>query len=239
MIVNTKAIVFSAIKYGEADLIVTCFTEKSGVKSYLLRNILKSKKSALKPSYFQPLSQLNLIANHKNKGTLEYLREAKPIVPYRTLHTDIIKGSLVMFLSEILKNCIREEEPNIGLFEFLSHSLLWLDEHEEVANFHIYFLLELSRFLGFYPDADEIENPYFNLMEGRFEVQQLELYGVDRETSSDLKLFFNSSLENLKNIRFSKSARSAVLEVLLTYYQLHVQGYKKPKSLAVFNTLFN
>lgn len=239
MIVNTKAIVFSAIKYGEADLIATCFTEKSGVKSYLLRNILKSKKSALKPSYFQPLSQLNLIANHKNKGTLEYLREAKPIVPYRTLHTDIIKGSLVMFLSEILKNCIREEEPNLRLFEFLSHSLLWLDDHEEVANFHIYFLFELSRFLGFYPDADEIENPYFNLMEGKFELQQLELYGVSREISSDLKLFFNLSLENLKTIRLSKSARAAVLEVLLTYYQLHVQGYKKPKSLAVFKTLFN
>ena len=73
MVVATKAIVFSAIKYSEADLIVSCFTETSGMKSYLLRNILKSKKGKLKASFFQPLTQLEIIADHKNKGTLEYL----------------------------------------------------------------------------------------------------------------------------------------------------------------------
>ena len=77
MVVATKAIVFSAIKYSEADLIVSCFTETSGMKSYLLRNILKSKKGKLKASFFQPLTQLEIIADHKNKGTLEYIKEAK------------------------------------------------------------------------------------------------------------------------------------------------------------------
>src|SRR5690554_7348769 len=88
MIVKTKAIVFSAIKYAEADLIVTCFTETDGVKSYLLRNILKSRRSPLKPSYFQPLSQLELVANHKHKGTLDYIRDAKILFPYKTLRSE-------------------------------------------------------------------------------------------------------------------------------------------------------
>src|SRR5690554_4860740 len=110
MIVKTKAIVFSAIKYAEADLIVCCYTERDGINSYLLRNILKSKKSNLKASYFQPLTQLDLIASHKDRGTLDYIKEAKVQHPYLSLHTHIVKSSLVLFLAEMLKNCIREEE---------------------------------------------------------------------------------------------------------------------------------
>ncbi|MDX1782636.1 MAG: recombination protein O N-terminal domain-containing protein, partial [Aequorivita vladivostokensis] len=122
MVVATKAIVFSAIKYSEADLIVSCFTETAGIKSYLLRNIMKTRKGKLKASFFQPLTQLELIAEHKNKGTLEYIKEAKISFPYKTLHTDIVKSGLVMFLAEMLKNCIREEETNNELFVFLENA---------------------------------------------------------------------------------------------------------------------
>src|SRR5690606_32988163 len=149
MVVTTKAIVFSAIKYSEADLIASCFTEVAGVKSYLLRSILKSKRGKLKASYFQALTQLELIAEHKNKGTLEYIKEAKVFHPYQTLHTDIVKSSMVMFLSEMLKNCIREEEANTELYGFLENSFLWLDENDVIPNFHIFFLLQLSMYLGF------------------------------------------------------------------------------------------
>lgn len=239
MIVSTEAIVFSAIKYGEADLIATCFTKKEGIKSYLLRNIFKAKKSGIKASYFQPLSQLDLVANHKNKGTLEYIREVKIAVPYQTLHTDIIKGSLIMFLAEILKNCIREEEANIPLFNFISDSLIWLDQHDKTANFHIYFLIELSRFLGFYPDTSQLSLPFFNLIEGRFELQKTEPYCVNLHTSENLKLFLNHPPQTIKSLHFSKKDRAEILNVLLVYYQLHVQGYKKPKSLEVFQKLFD
>lgn len=238
MLVKTKAIVFSAIKFGEADLIVSCFTQQEGMKSYLLRNILKARKSTLKASYFQPLTQLNLIASHKNKGTLEYLREVKMDIHYQTLHTDIIKSSLVMFLSEILKSCIREEEANPQLYQFLSGSLIWLDKNNEVANFHSFFLLELSRFLGVFPDVSDLNYSYFNLMEGKFEAHQTELYSLPEDTSNHLKLFLNKNAEEIKNVTLSKQERANVLNAILTYYQLHVQGYKKPNSLDVFNQLF-
>ena len=55
MQVSTKAIVLTAIKYGDSSLIVRCYTEQSGSKSYLLRGVLKSKKGKLRPAYFQPL----------------------------------------------------------------------------------------------------------------------------------------------------------------------------------------
>src|SRR5690606_38734571 len=200
MVVATKAIVFSAIKYSEADLIVSCYTEVAGIKSYLLRNILKSKKGKLKASYFQPLTHLELIADHKNKGTLEYIKEAKIFQPNQTLHTDIVKSGLVMFLSEILKNCIREEEPNNELYSFLENSFQWLDQNEEVANFHIYFLLRLSIHLGFYPDASNIQQPYFNILEGNFQGKNTNYYCLEGQYIEGFQPFFDAELESLGTI---------------------------------------
>ena len=163
MLITTRAIVFGSIKYGEADLIVSCFTEKKGLKSYLLRGILKSKKGKLKASLFQPLTQLELVASHKDKGTLERLREARLLSAYRSLHSHVVKSSVVFFLSEMLRNSVKEEEANPRLYEYLETTLSWFDVHDEFANFHLLFLLKLTKYLGFYPDDSETDMPVFNL----------------------------------------------------------------------------
>ncbi|NGX82888.1 DNA repair protein RecO [Aequorivita sp. KMM 9714] len=239
MVVATKAIVFSAIKYSEADLIAVCYTEAAGIKTYLLRNILKSKKGKLRTSFFQPLTQLEIIADHKNKGTLEYIKDAKVFYPYQTLHTDIVKSSLVMFLSEMLKNCIREEEVNEELYSFLENSFIWLDQNDEVANFHIYFLLKLSMYLGFYPDTSRIEGKYFNIEAGLFQTTDFENICFEGPQVESFKKFFSVNAKNLNDIKLTKDDRKLVLELILTYYSFHVQGYHKPKSLAILNQLFN
>jgi DNA repair protein RecO (recombination protein O) len=238
MIVATKAIVFSAIKYAEADLIVTCFTQKEGIKSYLLRNILKSKSRKLKASQFQLLTQLDLVAYHKNKGSLESIREAKVISPYQTLHTNVIKTSMIMFIAEMLKNCIKEEESNEGLFEYLENVLYWLDCHEETANFHILFLLKLSSYLGFQPDSSNIKGLYFNHLEGCFQEKESGMYCDEGQVVEDFKCFFGINFDGISEIRMNKKARLDVLNLLLNYYQLHLQNYKKPRSLLVLNQLF-
>jgi len=239
MLVSTKAIVVSSLRYSEADLIVSCFTEADGLKSYMLRNILKSKKGKLRTSFFQPLTQLDLVANHKNKGTLEYIKEAKIIQPYQTLHTDVFKSSLVMFLSEILKSTIKEEETNTQLFQFLAYSFQWLDLHEGYADFHILFLLKLSQYLGFYPDTSHIEYSYFNIQEGTFEKQFDDHFSAEGNEVEALKQFVNKDFNELAEIKLTKNTRTATLNLMLTYYQYHSQGFKTPRSLAVLQQLFN
>ena len=39
---------------------------------------------------------------------------------------------------------------------------MWLDEHEDMANFHLIFLLEASKYLGFYPDISDIDLPFLD-----------------------------------------------------------------------------
>ncbi len=239
MQVSTKALVLSSVKYGEADLIVSCYTEKVGLKSYHLRAILKSKKGKLRTAMFQPLTLLQLDAYHKDKGTLERIQEARVLVPYQSLHTQVVKTSLVMFLSEILKNAIKEEEANPELFQFLESSLLWLDDNEKIANFHLAFLLKLTGHLGFYPDFSDQDLPYLNLMEGVFQNSPM---GDFCESGDCLKVMIQlhlCTLDDLPSVSISKQNRADTLHLLLTYYQLHVQEYRTPKSLAVLTQLFH
>jgi len=238
MVVTTKAIVFSAIKYAEADLIVSCFTESAGLKSYLLRGILKSKRGKLKASQFQPLTQLEIVAFHKDKGTLERIREAKIATPYTTLHTNVIKTSVVLFLAEILKNAIKEEEVNRPLYTYIEQSLLWFDKTDSIPNFHILFLLKLSAYLGFYPDTSAIDEPYFNLSEGYFEKHDSGAYCRNGAEITVFKRFFGINFDALDLLKLTKRERQNTLDLLLQYYQLHLEGYKRPKSLLVLNQLF-
>ena len=101
-LITTKAIVLSTLKYSDSSLIVKCYTQDEGLKSYLIRGVLKAKKGGIKIAYFQPLTQLNINANHSNKGTLNSIKEVQVSYSYKTIYKDIIKQSVVLFLSEVL-----------------------------------------------------------------------------------------------------------------------------------------
>ena len=90
-LVTTKAIVLSTLKYSDSSLIVKCYTQDEGLKSYLIRGVLKAKKGGIKIAYFQPLTQLNINANHSNKGTLNSIKEVQVSYSYKTIYKDIIK----------------------------------------------------------------------------------------------------------------------------------------------------
>lgn len=238
MIIHTKAIVLHALKYSESDLIVTCFTETSGLKSYLLPRILKSKRAKVSASLFQPLTQLDLVANNKNKEGLGYIKEAKLTHLYKTIHTNIIKTTLVIFLAEILKMTITEEAKDQQLFVFLCNSFYWLDDHEEIANFHILFLLNLTKHLGIFPDTSDIKQPFFNMIEGNFQKNETNKFCQKGDQIELFKQFFGINFDAIHQIKINKSTRSAILNLVLTYYQLHLHAFKQPKSLQVLNQLF-
>jgi DNA repair protein RecO (recombination protein O) len=237
-LISTKAIVLSSLKYADADLIVKCFTEDHGLKSYLLRNILASKKGKLRPSMFQPLTQLEIVANHKEKNSLNHIREAKTLHPYRTIQTQIHKSSIAIFIAEVLRNSIQEEEANPGLYTFLEKSLVWLDEKDRVVNFHLLFLVKLSRFLGFYPYDHRPGETHFNLLEGVFQEKPTNEYCISNENVQILKQLMGMGFEDLPKLEIDQSQRVGFLESMMFYYELHLQGFRKPKSLEVLNEVF-
>lgn len=238
MIVTTKAIVLNSIKYGDNNLIVKCYTKSEGVKSYLLRGILSSKKGKLKPAYFQPLTQLKLTANHNNKGTLNSIKEVEVINHYKTIFTNITKQSIIFFLSEILTFSIQEEEENIGLYEYIETSLTWLDTHQKTSNFHLLFLLNLTKYLGFYPETKQFKFDYFDLSEGQFLQHPPKYNFISGTDLNEFKKILGINFETLDKVEFNAKNRQQVLTILIQYFELHLSGFRTPKSLDVLKTIF-
>lgn len=239
MLVKTEAIVLSKIKYRDHDIIVKCYTKNRGVVSYLLRGVLKSRKSNSKIAYYQPLSQLQIEENYRPHQSLHYLTDVKLNVAYQSLHTNILKGSIVMFLSEVLSSTLKEEETNLSLYEFLETALQWLDYERDFANFHLIFLLKLTKHLGFYPDTSNSSYPYFNLQSGVFEEKPYREYTISGDHLKILNQLLESKFDEPTNIKLNSKQRQSFLNVLLLYFELHLADFKKPRSLEIFHQVFS
>lgn len=237
MLVKTKAIVISSLKYQEKSLIVKCFTLSDGLKSYFVRDAFSSRKSNQKIAYFQPFSILEIEAVHKNKGTLENFKEIKLAIPFQTIHNSVTKSTIVLFLSEMMHYSIHEEEENEALFTYLETALLWLDTHDEIANFHLIFLLEVTKYLGFYPDINDVNLPYFEMTEGIFTPFNAISSLSNHETQLFKKLLELKFESDLKT--FHVIERQILLKILIDYYSFHLEGFRKPKSLDVLKEVFS
>ncbi len=232
MLHKTRGIVFNKTKYSETSIIIKIYTEKFGLQSYIVRGVRKAK-SKFSSALFDHLSLLDLVVYKREKSNLQNLKEVKRDYQFRTIHQDIIKSSILIFLNEILLKSIKEEESNPSLFNFISDSIKTLDNSEHPVNFHIAFMIKLTRFLGFFPQNNYSGyNQHFNLQEGIFQQNPLS----DRNISVDLPL--SKTLSNLikiplgehGHISISSAIRKEIISKLITYYELHLPGFKNIKS---------
>lgn len=236
MLIKTKAIVISSVKYQEKSLIVKCLTKSDGIKTYFVHNAFTGKNNKQKSSLFQPLNQIEVEAYHKNKGNLERFKEVKVYYPYQNIYLDIVKTTIILFLSEILHNAIKEEGKNEELFDYLENALQLFDNLKDVSNFHLILLLQITKYLGFYPQNNTSQNIFFNIYEGVFS-NQTSLQSLSIEKSELLKKLLELKIDTTAKV-FSSSQRRQLLEILIDYYSHNVENSKKVKSLEVLTALF-
>ncbi|MCL4115716.1 UNVERIFIED_CONTAM: hypothetical protein GTU68_003854 [Idotea baltica] len=237
MLITSKAIVLNAIKYGDFDLIVKCYTQE-GLRSYLVKRIFKATKGKLSPAFFQPLTQLEITANYNDNRTIHFIKEAKISTPYTTIPNNVIKQTMMVFLSEVLSHALKEEEENESLFGYLETAFQWLDNHEEIANFHLIFLMNLTKFLGFYPEKGD-QFLYFDLVEGKFTNQIISNLYISGENLDFFKALLGTNFDGLNELKLNKTNRYDLLEILIQYFELHLPGFRKPRSLEVLKMVFN
>ncbi len=226
MLLNTNAVVLSALKFKENSLIVSCYTKEFGVQSYILHHIFKSKKGKLNPAYFQLLTQLEIQTNFKQNQTLHKISEVKLKHAYDSIHLNIYKSTVAMFLAEVLQSLLKEEEKNTELYDFIEASLLWFDLNEFNANFHIAFLLKLSQFLGIYPDSETLNHFFFR-------------YDKNITNIQVLKDMLGTDFDSITNIKINSNTRNDILNEILNYFKIHLGDFKKPKSLKILHDIFN
>lgn len=236
MIEKTRGIVVKTTKYSETSLVVKVFTELFGMRTYMVRGVRK-KKSRNPINLFQPLSLLDLIVYEKPGRDIQNIKELKSAHIYSTIPYEIKKSSMVLFLNEVIYKSIQEEENNQELFQFLFESLIFLDEAKEnYQNFHLSFIIHLTRFLGFEPSDNFLVNQeVFDLQEGRYTTLDLPESASIKPPLSDI--FFQLSTSNNWNevIKINRQQRQILIDKVIQYYQFHLNGFPEMKTLAVLH----
>jgi DNA repair protein RecO (recombination protein O) len=239
MLSSSRGIVFKSFKYSESSIIAKIFTEKFGLQSYIVKGI-RSKSSKTKPALFQPLTLVDLVASHKENQSIHHLKEISVNYAFQSIPLEMEKRSVLFFLDELLYRSIREETPNADLFDWLFNALTWFDLNTKGSiNFHLIFMLQLSRFLGFYPKKTAgKEQSVFDLQEGQFTdtIPQHPQY-ITGTLVEKLALLYASTFENGHSLAINNNERRKLVDILITYYQLHLPGFGEMKSLEVLKTI--
>ncbi|NNL82125.1 MAG: DNA repair protein RecO [Winogradskyella sp.] len=239
MLSKNKCIVLSKLKYRDNDLIIRCYSLQRGTISYLVRGAAKSKKSASKMIYFQLLSQIETEDNYKPNKSLQYFKEVKLSYLYKSLHTNVFKSAIAIFLAEILNSILIEEESNEELFVFIETALQYLDTTDHYSNFHLLFLIKLTRFLGIQPQQLSTAPSHFDLQTGTFENKAHGLYCIEGKNLDLLITMLGTNFDALHSIKITANQRQEFLGIILQYFELHLGGFKKPQSLQIFNDVFH
>jgi DNA repair protein RecO (recombination protein O) len=240
MIQKVKGIVLHHVKYRESSAILYLYTDKFGRQSYLVNNI-RGKSSKYSGNLLQPLTLLELEAYHKPGRDLQRPREMGNYIPYGSITFDPHKSSQALFLAEILYKVLREEEPNGELFEFLENSLHLFDISEEgMENFHLLFLVRLTKYLGFYPDNNYGElRSVFDMSNGQFSGgSDIHPDFFDHQSSAMLHRLLELSFKELSQLSIYQDMRVKFLDNIMHYYRLHIQGFGTVKSLSVLHEIY-
>lgn len=238
MLTKTRAVVLKSFKYGEQSLIVDMFTRECGRLSFIVR-MPKGAHGKLKRQYFQPATLLDLSFDLRSKESLHKIKDANIAIPYVSLSFEPRKVSIALFLCEVLCYATRTEQKNTPLYNYIETAFRWLDKaNNGFANFHIVFLMRLTLFLGFCPNLNS-QGAYFDLRNGCF-VPLLPPHSdyLKPEDSEKVVLLMRMDYPTMKLYSMSRAQRWRCLEVIITFYKLHIPDFPEMKSLDVLRDLF-
>lgn len=236
MQIQTSAIVISSLKYGDNGLIVRCYTQNSGIESFILKNAFSGRNR--KSSVFLILNQIKIICDAKKNSNLNYLKEADAEIYYQSIYSNPIKTTITLFLGEILNSVLQEEETNLSLYQFLSRSLNEFDSNKtNYADFHLWFLMNLTHFLGFFPNYSE-NYKFFDLTNGISTHDFSSGFVIEKEELILFKNLIDLDFNSEETSKFNQNQRKKLLEILIRYYELHISDFRRPKSLEVLYSVF-
>lgn len=220
---KNQGFVLQSIRYGDTSLIVRVYTIETGLQSFMVKGV-RGKSSHHRAALFQPMTFLSFLHNNKpNSNGLAYMSDVEVAYAYQSIPFVMNKSAILMYVTELLSHALTQQERNEPLYSFVRQSMLWLDLVEEgYANFPLYFTLEISRFLGFYPQDNYHEHLVFDMMEGRFVTDApLHPYFFDENDSALLSQLLNLSLNEMGKVSLSGNQRNTLIDGIITFMRLH------------------
>lgn len=241
MLHKTRGIVLKTTLYSESSVVVQIFTEKFGIQSYMVYGVKKAR-AKIKMNMLQALHLVDMVVYHKTNTGIQRLTELRPSPVFRTIPYDILKSTIVLFLNEVLYKSIRQQHADDNIFDYLFNAISWFDETGETnPNFHLAFLLKLSRFLGFAPSTQtKSDQSYFDLQEGEFKsLTPVHPYFIQKTEAALFISLFLTPFEKLNEIKMDKTTRRLILDKILIYYALHTASFGEIKSHQVLEEVLS
>ncbi len=190
---------------------------------------------------FLPLTLLEVVFTPRANKQLQTFTDVRLAHPYVSVPFDGVKLSLSLFLAEFLKCASRSEQRNESLYDFVETSMLWLDNaSDHLANFHLVFMMHLTRFIGFYPNLDgDNAGAWFDMRAGEFSpVRPRHSDYVSRDEARAIPLLMRMRYDTMRLFRMTRVERQRCVELILYYYRLHVPNFPELRSLEVLQTLY-
>lgn len=222
MLKKTRGIVLSYTKFKESSIIVRIFTERYGLQSFIV-NGLRSTKSKKGMALYQPLTLLEMVIYYKASGQIHRISEAKCVNPFYSIPFDIKKSSMAIFFTDLLVKVLKEGEENPEEFDYIFHSIAYLDEVKTgFENFHLEFMIGISRFLG------------FGIINASEAMEEQTLENTDPQVEQALVDLVNKT----EDIKITSEVRRKALLFLVAYFQDHLDHPFELKSLKILNQVF-
>jgi DNA repair protein RecO (recombination protein O) len=240
MHIKTRGIVLHAVKYSETSLIVRIFTEELGLVSYMVKGV-RSTRSAAKAALLRPLTLLEMDVTHRvNKG-LQNIKEYKRAYNYSSLPFDTVKSAIALFILEVISKSLKEHDAHEELFQFVYNCFCHLDDLKQMNNdFHLQFLVHYASYMGFAPHGEySAETPFFDMLEGSFSPRGTGRPVLNQRDSELISILISNSIHETLPVRLNRQIRRDMLNHLLKYYSMHLEGFSGLRSPEVLEMIFD
>lgn len=244
MLHKTPGIVLRTVKYGDTSLILSIFTELFGIQSYIVNGVRSSKPKAAKGNLLQPGNILDLVVYHHEQKNLQRISEFKLGHVYTSMHVNIVKNTVALYLIELLQKTLKQPEAQPELYHFAADSFKALDAATSAAaaNLPLYFTLKLAAHLGFhFGGRYSSYTPYLDLQQGIFtdlpphHTQYLD--EVSSQITDQLQQIRHPA--DLGKIELNKDRRRNLLYAYLDFYQLHIPDFTELHSPPILNEILS
>lgn len=234
-----RGVVLHTLKYGDSSMVVYLLTDTGGRRSYMVQGVRSRGKNS-KLALFQPMFPVEFEGLESPRHQMHRFKEVRSGFLLQSVPFDVRKSTMALFMAEVLYRLVRESEPNQALFDFVWNSVGALDSLEEgVANFHLWFLANLSRFLGFCPGNDYTPGDWFDVREGLYtKTQPSHVSFMNRECACVLRDMMACDVRCLAEIGLNRTQRVEFLDAVLVYYGYHLDAVSAVQSVRILREVF-
>jgi len=225
--------------YGDTSVILRLYTLQYGTTSFIVKGIKKKKGGA---ALLQPFHYLELSSNYRTDKDLNFGNQVRLAKVSYSITSDIRKGTVAIFLTEVLNKTLKESAPSEDVFRIIESLINYYDDAPFIPLFHHYFLIQLIKLLGVSPNlGNHLDNEVLHIQNGIFEYNKQpnkEYFSI--ASSNAFKQILGTKFDELAILKLTKNTKQNLLENLVEYIETQTEIKRGSiRSYKILETIFN